>query len=184
MRDRLGNSLWLRGDIARLRGDHGAAVRLFQESLEPIQKLAKDAPGDPSRQGAVGEIHAETARAAVQLGDFAAAAQSWQDASAAYERAAGLTTNDKAGTNLKAQLLMMVANCHAQHAAAVEKTPKAAPDAQPTRQSLMDKAIEAFSKAIDAGCSDWPSIEKDAELEPLRQDPRYDAIKARKARQG
>lgn len=42
-----------------------------------------------------------------------------------------------------------------------------------------EKALERFEKALECGYDDWKEIAKDADLEPIRKEPRYEAAMAK-----
>lgn len=47
------------------------------------------------------------------------------------------------------------------------------------REGLKAQALEALEEAFRAGYHDWPAVEGDADLAPLRGDPRFAALIAR-----
>jgi hypothetical protein len=147
----LGLAHYRMATLARRTGDDATAERSNQACLDIRQKLAAKDPNNVRRQ-------MELLLILPRCGQHAGAA----------ERAARL----EGGPNVDRELLVEVAQCYAQCAAAAELK---AEDSR-LRQEYLDRAVAAIRQALAKGFKDAVMLETEPDLDPLRSHPGFQAV--------
>lgn len=145
------NAYYRLGMLAQQQGDRPGAQKAFSECRKIRESLAAADRVNDRKQIAVMLVlpHCDE----------------YQQAEALAEKFAAAAAKDR-------ELLIEIACCYAQCAAAVPNNPKLA-------QRYRDKALAAIANVIAQGYKDSQQLETDPDLDPLRDQPRFKALLAK-----